>query len=366
MIRRENFAAAQSNFEKAIGLDSGFSKAWYNLATCLQEQNLIPEALVAFRKAIEFAPDLVEAHWNYSHALLVSGNYQEGFKEYLWRWLRPQAVKTDVPLPHWQGEMIPESTILIHTEQGSGDSIQFIRYLPIVAERVQKIILVCAESLVQLFQASKLAAAIVGPGKLTDVAKVAQYHCPLLDLPSFLPVAKGDIPSPEGYLRVSADLREKFSGIIKETEVLRVGVVWQGNPKHLKDGKRSIPYKLFKGLFKTPGVRFYSLSKDMPPDENDGVHDLALHLKSFAHTAAAMSYLDIIISVDFSVAHLAGALGIKTWLLLPYVPDWRWLLEREDTPWYSSMRLFRQRDRDDWPEVLGRISEELLDINTVR
>ncbi len=360
MVQCESFKDAQSNFERAVELDSDFSKAWYNLATCLQEQNLITEALRAFRKAIEYAPDFVEAHWNYSHALLVSGNYQEGFNEYRWRWQRPSALKIEVPLPYWQGERVPEATILIHTEQGAGDNIQFIRYLSMVAERVGKIILICEKNLVALFQTSGLADAIVDKGELRDVAKVAQYYCPLLDLPYILQSDLKSIPRPGQYLLAPADLDTELQRIITPSDSLKVGVAWQGNPKHLKDGKRSIPYPVFKRLFNVPGVIFYSLSKDTPPDECDGLRDLAPHLESFAHTAAAISNLDLVISVDTSVAHLAGALCVNTWVLLPFVPDWRWLLKRNDTPWYKSMRLFRQQKRDDWLEVLERVTEKLI------
>lgn len=360
MTRRESFAEAEANFKQAIKINPEFCRAWYNLATCRQGQNLIPEALSAFQRAIDIEPDLVEAHWNYSHALLVSGNFREGFNEYLWRWRRPQAVKPDVPLPPWRGEYLPEATVLIHTEQGAGDNIQFIRYLTIVGERVGKILLVCGRGLIELFQASGLAHAIVGQGDLTNVAKVAQCYCPLLDLPAILSTEQNTIPAPDGYLRAPDDLRVELAELINKTDKLRVGVVWQGNPKHRKDHQRSIPYQVFRKIFKAADIGFYSLSKDTPPDSADGIYDLAPHLKSFAHTAAAISHLDLVVTVDTSVAHLAGALGVKTWILLPYVPDWRWLLDREDTPWYSCARLFRQSEAGNWLEVLERVKNGLV------
>jgi hypothetical protein len=194
------------------------------------------------------------------------------------------------------------------------------------------------------------------------VAKVAQCYCPLLDLPAILSAEQDSIPAPDGYLRVPGDLRAELSEIISRTDKFRVGVVWQGNPKHRKDHQRSIPYQVFRKIFKTAGISFYSLSKDTPPDSVDGIYDLAPHLKSFAHTAAAISHLDLVVTVDTSVAHLAGALGVKTWILLPYVPDWRWLLDREDTPWYFSARLFRQLETGNWTEVLERVKDSLVSI----
>lgn len=366
LMANDEHVEAETVFKRALELSPTFSKAWYNLATCLQARNEIEKAIAAFRKTIELAPDLAEAHWNLSHALLLSGNYKEGFREYLWRWRRPLAVKTDIPLPYWHGELRPDATILVHTEQGAGDSIQFIRYLSKVAERVNKIILVCEDNLVELFQSSGAAPAIVGKGGVNGLAQVAQCHCPLLDLPSVLETDLDTIPTPEGYLRPPADLHHKFAEIVSGFEGLRVGVVWQGNPQHLNDHRRSIPYAIFRQLFDLPGITFYSLNKASAPEERDSVSDLAPHLKSFAHTAAAMSHLDLIISIDTSGAHLAGALGLKTWTLLPYVPDWRWMLERQDTPWYASMRLFRQAEPGDWPGVVERLKVELASLAGLR
>jgi len=357
--QRGHLAEAEDLFRQAIEKDPSFAKGWYNLATTIQEDLRLEEAIAAFRRAIELEPDFVEAHWNMSHVLLLAGEYGEGFREYRWRWKRPATVKPDIPLPVWDGSASPGISLLVHTEQGAGDAIQFVRYLPLAREQVDRIILVSPASLVDLFQRAGMADAIVASGGLKNIARAADRHCPLLDLPAFFTASPEEIPASGGYLAAPQEMTEIFSDITKHPRP-RVGVVWQGNPQHNNDHNRSCPYDVFRRLFATKGVSFFSLNKGVAADPADPVTDLAPRLENFSHTAAAISHLDLVISVDTSVAHLAGAMGAPVWTMLPYFPDWRWLISSPDsTPWYDSMRLFRQDESRRWEPVIERIKEEL-------
>ena len=231
---------------------------------------------------------------------------------------------------------------------------------------MERVILAAPASLKGLFQAAGLADAIVENHRLKDLAPAADCHCPLLDLPAFFTADPEEIPAAGGYLAVPEGAAKPFADIARAPRP-RIGLVWQGNPNHNNDHNRSCPYKTFRRLFTVAGASFFSLNKAAAPDAKDPVADLAPRLDDFSRTAAAISLLDLVISVDTSVAHLAGAMGRPVWVMLPYFPDWRWLLPQpETTPWYRSMRLFRQNETRRWEPVIERIRGEIARLAQAR
>lgn len=361
----KSFQKAIESFEKAL---MGYppntfdaARCYYNLGNCYQELLEIPKAIDYYRKAIAISPDFVEAHWNLSHVLLLDGQVEEGFKEYLWRWRRKNAASQDpIPIPRWQGEPDP-GRILVWTEQGAGDNIQFVRYLPLLKAQGKEVIMACDANLSGLFHGMKAIDRLILKSHMPIVCHEMDWHVPLLNLPTLLQKGNEPFPFPNGYLSVDERLFEGFKGIFEPyPNKLKVGFVWKGNPKHNRDKERSVGFELFKPLFDLPDIIWFSLQyqNDLLPVIDPKIVNLAPYLFDFAHTAALISHLDLVITVDTSIAHLAGAIlppdGIKrpeVWTLLPYVPDWRWGVNRDTTPWYENMRLLRQKKRDDWQDV---------------
>lgn len=353
---------ARDSYANAIDHDPHFAKAYYNLGCCFLQRNEPGEAVANYRKAIALQPDFVEAHWNLSNALLLQGELAEGFHEYRWRWRRKGADIVVLPLPEWRGETLPEATILVITEQGKGDTLQFVRSLSLVKKRVGKIIVACDASLHGLLAGMPEIDRTIAKNEVAAVCKECACHIPLLNLPEVLGTTLDTIPADIPYLqpdtvRVEA-FRELFSS---HGHRLKIGLVWRGNPGHRNDHNRSCRPEEFLSLASLEGISLFSLQlTEQPPATLPGIVDLAPHIRSFADTAALMSHLDLILTVDTATAHLAGALGRPVWTLLPFVPDWRWLLDREDTPWYPTMRLFRQSANKNWPEVIRKVREHLV------
>ena len=303
------------------------------------------------------------AHWNLSLALLLSGDFAGGWEEYEWRWKMKNNDGRNYSCPLWQGEDIVGRTINLHVEQGFGDTIQFIRYAPMVMQRGAKVIVECQPQLVRLL------ASVEGLAHITDRTASSIYfdmHAPLLSLPRIFSTTLKTIPCHVPYLSADRVLVAKWRQKIEPLPGrFRVGLVWAGNPTHGNDRNRSCALVDFALLAKIPNVIFYSLRKDEgaeqcenPPHEINLV-DLTRDIADFADTAALMDNLDLIISVDTAVAHLAGALGRPVWTLLPFVPDWRWLLDRRDNPWYPTMRLFRQSKPGNWRGVMADVANAL-------
>lgn len=367
------FQKAIEFFEKALRgyLPNTFdtARAYYNLGNCYQELLEIAKAIDYYKKAIAISPDFVEAHWNLSHVLLLDGKNEEGFREYLWRWRRKEAISQDpVPIPRWQGEPEP-GRILVWTEQGAGDNIQFVRYLPLLKAQGKDVVMACDANLAGLFHGMKEIDRMVVKSHMPIICNEMDWHVPLLNLPTLLQKGSEPFPLSGGYLAVDERLFDGFKGIFEPHQKnLKVGFVWKGNPKHNRDRERSVSFELFKPLFALPHIAWFSLQyqNDLLPVIDPKVVNLAPYLFDFAHTAALISHLDLVITVDTSIAHLAGAIlppdGIKrpeVWTLLAYVPDWRWGVNRDTTPWYDNMRLLRQKKRDDWQDVFDSVKEML-------
>ena len=346
-------AEAITHHEQALALQPGRAELHYNLGSALQHRGLYAEALACYGCALTLNPAYAKAHLNRSLALLVTGELDEGWQEYEWRFaVNVYDRKFDRPL--WSGQPLAGASILIHAEQGFGDTLQFIRYIPAVAERGGKVVLEVPASLVRLARTVAGASEVVAAG---DPLPTFDCHCPLLSLPRLFKTNLATIPNAVPYLKVPAEASVAWAERIPTTSGVRVGVVWAGTTVG------AIDLQLLQPLWEVDGVSWFSLqvgerSGDISSLAGVKIADLSPWLVDFAETAAAVCRLDLVISADTSVAHLAGALGQPTWLLLRYPSEWRWLLEREDSPWYPTARLFRQKE-EDWPRVAREVAAAL-------
>ena len=347
---------AAALFQRAVELEPRDAGSWNNLGKCLKELNRLDESITAYNRAVEIAPEYKLPRYGRAIALLTAGRLKEGFREYEWRWDARNTRK--IARPEWKGETAPDKTVLVHAEQGFGDAIQMIQFLPTVRERVGRVILECRPELETLFQYSKCADVVIPFG-----APIPPFDCfvSLMSLPLVLGVTLDTIPNRTPYLRapVGERLPDDPQGRLK------VGLVWAGNPGHHRDAFRSIRLEKLTPILQVPGVAFYSLQQTVPAQDeaylrlkSDIIHS-GLALADFLDTASVIAQLDLVIAVDTSVAHLAGALGKPVWTLHQHAPDWRWFLNREDSPWYPTMRLYRQVKRNHWEEPVMRVAEAL-------
>jgi len=357
---------AVAAFQQTITLRPGYAEACNNLGNALKDRRQLDEAVGVYRKAIALRPDFAEAHHNLAFVLLQKQDYSQGWREYEWRWKMKDfpSPRRSFSQPQWDGSDLNNRTILLHSEQGFGDAIQFIRYVPLVAKRGGRIIVECPVELQRLFQGEPRGWEIIARGKPLPAFDV---HCPLLSLPLVFGTTAQSIPAQVPYLhcdpQLAAKWRERLSGL---PESRKVGLVWAGSPAFTYDKARSPrQLSLFSPLAEAENVRFFSLQKGEAakqagnPPQGMQLFDWSGDLHDFADTAALIANLDLVISSDTAVAHLAGAMGKPVWVILPFAPDWRWLLERDDCIWYPTMRLLRQAQRGDWDEVLRRLSGAL-------
>lgn len=325
------------------------------------------EALRCYHEALQLNPNSVSGHWNHALLLLLLGRLHEGWEEYEWRWQR-EILKREqwqgFSQPLWSGETLAGRTLLIYAEQGLGDTIQFGRYLPLLLERGAEVIFHCPAGLLTLFQRISGVQAVAKSYELAR-QQPFDFYLPLMSLPRVMGTTLETIPATIPYLRTAperlAAWRERIKG-----EGLRVGIVWAGSSSNPFNQIRSAKLPLFAALAEVPGVTLYSLQKGGNDEQIQnfsaqwGMVDLAPWLDDFDETAAAIENLDLVISVDTAVAHLAGALGKPVWTLIYYPTEWRWLLGRDDSPWYPTMRLFRQEMNDEgWQPVIERIATAL-------
>ncbi|MBI3974419.1 MAG: tetratricopeptide repeat protein [Chloroflexi bacterium] len=377
---------AVASLERALALLPDHPEAHSNLGNALMHQGKRDAAMASFRRALALKPDHAEAHLGLAFPLLLVGDYGQGWAEYEWRWQCSSLPIERRPFtqPRWNGEPLAGRTILIHAEQGLGDTIQFARYVPLVAARGGRVVLECQPALVRLFQTVSGATQVIAKG---DPLPPFDLHAPLMSLPHILGTTLAGIPADLPYLHPDATLLPFWSARIRaHTNALRpddpqrsptrplavpssrplaAGLVWSGNPDNPNNRNRSLPLAVLAPLARVPGVTFFSLQKGpaaaeaaTPPD-GMALVDLDPLLTDFVETAAAVRQLDLVITVDTSVAHLAGALGRPVWLLLACAADWRWLLDRDDSPWYPTVRLFRQSQPGDWNGLVARVAAEL-------
>jgi Flp pilus assembly protein TadD len=357
-------------FEGALAQDHHYLPALTNRGNALIQLGRPEDALNPLQKAAELQPGYADAHWLLSHALLVTGRLPEGWDEYEWRWNKMKAAsyhRGGAEL-RWNGEDLSGKTILLYAEQGIGDAVQFVRYASLVKSRGARVVVECHAELVSLFRSIDCVSAVYARSEKGPHFDVA---CPLLSLPSVFRTRMDTIPNDVPYLRPEAARVARWEKLLEPYKSrLRVGLAWAGNAGHANDRKRSIPFERLAPLASTGGVQFISVQKLENGDArgpNPGVLplvDWTGELHDFADTAALLSQLDLLITVDTAVAHVAGALGTPVWMMVPFIPDWRWFLHRLDSPWYPSMRLFRQTVRRDWGEVVSDVCSRLQEMSS--
>jgi tetratricopeptide (TPR) repeat protein len=356
-------AEALASYDAAVAINPGLAEAWHNRGGALQALNRHREAVASYQRALALSPDYADAHWNESLARLCIGDFETGFAKYEWRWRTSDAdpARRVLPQPLWLGgEALEGKRILLHAEQGVGDCLQFVRYAPMVAARGATVVLAVHRELKSLL--AGLAGAVFAEG---ETLPHCDLRCPLASLPHAFRTTLATIPSDVPYLRAADPLAARWNARLPPSGPLRVGLAWAGNPAHKNDRRRSIPFACLAPLLAVPDVRHVSLQKDLREADGEALRstpqviDLAAELADFADTAAVVANLDLVITADTALAHLAGAMGKPTWILLPFSPDWRWLIDREDSPWYPTARLFRQPQIDDWTSVVARVTAEL-------
>ena len=345
-------------YRRALELKPDMAEAHSNLGDALNHQGKPDEALACFRRALELMPDFALAHWNQSLLFLMTGDFQRGWAEYQWRWKANKVPRRDFSQTSWDGRRLAEKTILLHAEQGLGDTIQFIRYAALVKQRCAAVIVQCPRPLVSLLTTCAGIDRLVGEGEQLPPFNV---QAPLLSLPGIFHTTLRDIPATTPYLFADPSLVDRWRRELGRLAGFKIGIAWQGDPQHVNDRNRSIPLGRFEPLARCAGVRLLSLQKGAGVEQLEQtaerlpITDLGSRLDDFMQTAAVLVNLDLVITCDTAVAHLAGALGIPVWVAIPFAPDWRWLLDRSDSPWYPTMRLFRQDRRGDWQGVFQRI-----------
>jgi tetratricopeptide (TPR) repeat protein len=359
--------------DRALKLRPDYPDAIINKAFSLAHLRRFAEAFALYDFMKVLHPGHAEAEWRRSHLDLSLGNFEAGWVGREARVKLPELpiARFDYPQPRWLGkEPVDGKTILVQMDEGSGDTIQFVRYVPMLAARGARIILMVADTLCPLLSGLAGVSECV-PFSATTLPAFDMY-CPITSLPLAFGTKLDTIPTETAYLPAPAASRlQIWEDRLGPHDRLRVGLVWSGNPKHVNDHNRSLPLSALVQLLDLDAT-FVSLQKDLKPEDKvtllaqTNIVDLTDHLTDFAETAALVSSLDVVITVDTSVAHLAGALGRPTWILLPYWPDYRWLLDRDDSPWYPTARLFRQTEARDYVSVLERVRAELQTLVATR
>ena len=347
------------SLDRALALAPDNFETRFNRGRALMSLNRLDEALQEFARVLAVAPTHARANFNEGIARLTLGDIPRGWEKYEWRWQIEPLLGRRPPYeqPAWDGGDLSGRTILIYAEQGMGDVLQFFRYLPLVAERAARAILIVQAPLKPL-----LAGLVPGIEVITrgDPLPTFDVQCAMLSLPYLFQTALADIPGRKPYVFVPAAAQARWDAKLGSKSAMRVGLVWAGNADHPNDRYRSISLKRFEPLLACD-VELVSLQKDMRSGDGTwlkkrGVRHFGNDVGDFTDTAALVNLMDVVISVDTSVAHLAGAMGKQTWVLLPNMDvDWRWMLDREDSPWYPTMQLFRQPAPDDWDSVISRI-----------
>ncbi len=387
---------AEASYREALRLEPDYPEAHNNLGNALQDQGRFDEAVTAYRQALRFRPHFVEALKHLGNALralgrlpeaiacyeeglrhapdhallhmaramvwLQMGDFARGWPECDWRLGAEDLFIHRLHGPVWDGGPLDGRTILVAAEQGLGDTIQFIRYAPLLARRGGRVVVTCARSLCQILASCPGVDQVILEGD-----SLPEYACyaPVMSLPAILGTTLETIPVEVPYLAADPARVAAWGQALGKTSEFKIGVVWQGNPIHTKDRERSFHLMHLEPVAKLPGVRLYSLQKNFGLEQIEAVADrfpvidLGHRLNDLVDTAAVMRNLDLIISADSSPAHLAGALAVPVWMPLPFICDWRWMTDREDTPWYPTMRLFRQSRYGDWDELFSRLAREL-------
>lgn len=360
------FQDAEASARSALRVQPDHAYSHFRLGRILCRLGHAHEAQASFRTALRLQPDVPEWHWALAQALLLAGEFQEGWREFEWRW-RIERMRPGFSAPSWTGEPADDRVILLLADQGHGDTLQFCRYVPHIAADARKVVLAVQPALVRLLSRLPGASDVVPhQGRLPSF----DVWCALMRLPHVLGTRLETLPSPTPYLAADPQDVVRWRERLGDLTGLRVGLCWAGAPGRglgeiAWDRRRSITLDVLAPLGGIPKVRFVSLQKGPSateaarPPQGLELHDFTDDLHDFADTAALVENLDLIISVDTAVVHVAGALGKPVWLLNRFDTCWRWLLDREDSPWYPTLRQFRQPTPGDWPSVIGRVGDAL-------
>lgn len=359
--RAGNFTAAQNDYNEALRLNGNYADAWVGRGHLLFRSNRDQEALACFDRALALRNDFPDALWNKALLKLSQGAYAEGWKLYEWRWQYRSfpSMRRNFDRPQWSGHRadLAGKTILVHAEQGLGDTIQFCRYLRLFEALDCRVVFECQPPLISLFKGQGWSCQIVEQGQPLPAFDL---HSPLLSLPLAFNTVLETIPNQVPYLVADAIKRDLWRARLGSRPKPRIGLVWSGNPSFRDDRSRSIALERLLPII-SDKAEWHSLQKDVREVDREvlmkisGIQDFTQLISDFSDTAAIIAELDLIISVDTAVAHLAGALGKSVWLLLPFHPDFRWLREIEHSPWYPTARLFRQRRDGEWDDVVVRV-----------
>lgn len=354
--------AAHADFSQAIALKPDYVAAHNNRGICAKELNRLPEAISNYDQALTLDPTYADAYYNKSLAYLMLGDFAKGWPLYEWRWKRSDAETRFAYLGQtWDGNTnIAKKRILVYAEQGYGDFIQFCRFVPMLKDMGAEVILETPVKLIPLIRSLNPQCCIVTP---RSTLPAIDYHCALMSLPFLLKTTVNTIPNKSQYLKVDTAQLDKWSLRLGPCHKPRIGIAWAGNPKHSNDRNRSIALREIATLF-SDSYTFVSLQNSISTEDAETLTDTKIvyfgdEINDFSDTAALTQLMSLVISVDTSVAHLAGALGKPVWVLLPWVADWRWMLNGNDSPWYDNATLYRQNERGNWSEVLQKVRSDM-------
>ena len=390
LYEQDRIEESVNYFQQAISVQKSFTNAYYNLGNALQAQKKPKAAIEAYDQVLKMLPDSAETRFNRSQSLLLLGNWQEGWKEYEWRFKsieKKARLLAEKEIQRWDGSTLAGKRLLVVDEQGFGDTLQFIRYLPLVKDRGGTVIFETVVPLINLFRNFLGIDELVVRSSGSEQQIEYDFYIPLMSLPGIFDTSIETIPANIPYIIADTNKSKYWKNRLRE-DVFKIGIVWAGKssedyrqnemsglehvqlqwagqPASKFASNRLARLEYFDALTKIGDIQLFGLQKGNSADEikthsnSIDVINLGEEFVDFSDTAAAIENLDLIISVDTAVAHLAGAMGKPVWVLIPYVPDWRWMLDREDSPWYPTMRLFRQVQKGDWRYVFQRIADEL-------
>jgi tetratricopeptide (TPR) repeat protein len=358
------FEEAVAAHDQSLSLDPDNAETFYNKGVALKAAGHLRQALATFEEATRCKSEHYEAQWDRALLLLHLGDLAAGWPAYEYRWKLPHHKQPGFSQPRWQGESLAGKTLLLYPEQGFGDTIQMLRFLPSVAATDGQLVVQIQAELLRLARTSFPELQFIARG---EPLPPFDLQCPLMSLPAVFQLKLEQLPGEIPYLRPPAEASEKFhQPLARAGNAIKVGIIWSGSVTFVSNHLRAVPLKRFLSLLEVPGVEFFSLQMGPTRQQlaDSGVAglitDLTPLIEDFADTAAAINQLDLVIMTDSSVAHLTGALGQPIWDLLPHVADWRWLEDRPDSPWYPSMRLFRQQAYNQWDEVFEQLQSELI------
>jgi tetratricopeptide (TPR) repeat protein len=358
---------AEACYRRALQLQPEFADAHNNLGNVFRERLQFVDAEQCFRRAVQIRPDYADAHLNHAMVALLHADFTSGWPEYEWRLRRSEVTPRTFRAPGWDGSPLHGRAILLHAEQGLGDTLQFIRYAPLVKERGGQVIVECQPALLDVLATCPGIDLLLASGQPLPAFDV---QAPLLSLPGLFGTTLASLPADVPYLSADSARLAHWRRELSRFQGFKIGIVWQGSLVHRGDRQRSVPLTQFASLGRLEGVHLFSLQVGPGCEQLTALGDrfpitdigIRFDPASFADAAAAVKSLDLVISVDTALAHLAGALAVPVWIALPFSPDWRWLLHREDSPWYPTLRLFRQRRLGDWEDVFDRLTEAVRQV----